>query len=168
MFDVVTYIDYDNSGIKPASATSHERWGRGRNGDELKNVWHFFGQCVQCDWINLVELGTKKGTCRILPAFGQIPNKNRNWVGFKFKIELQITTSRTSANSHLSTTASFFRPGIKKSIHWLLFKTFLQRPPLYNGHFLQCPQGGRWREVELYRWALNRSCLIWKFTDDVT
>ena len=134
MFDVVTYIDYDNSGIKPASATSHECWGRGRNGDELKNVWHFFGQCVQCDWINLVELGTKKGTCRILPAFGQIPNKNGNWVGFKFKIESQITTCRTSANCHLSITATCFRPGIKKvytlTLVWNLSTTTtsLQRP----------------------------------------
>jgi len=30
----------------------------------------------------------------------------------------------------------YFVPADKKSIHWLLFKTFLQWPPLYNGHFL--------------------------------
>lgn len=44
MLDVVTYIDYDNSGIKPASASSHGFCGRGRNGEELKNVWHSFVQ----------------------------------------------------------------------------------------------------------------------------
>lgn len=167
MFDVVTYTDYDNSGIKPASATSHECWGRGRNGDELKNVWHFFGQCVQCDWINLVELGTKKGTCRILPAFGQIPNKNGNGVGFKFKIELQITTCRTSANCHLSTTATFFVPALKNPYIDSCLKPFYN-DPLFTTATFSCLQGGRWREVVLYRWALNRSCLIWKFTDDVT
>ena len=34
-------------------------------------------------------------------------------------------------------TTTFFVPGDKKSIHWLLFKTSLQRSPLYNAQFLQ-------------------------------
>ena len=49
--------------------------------------------------------------------------------------------SRTSTNGHLSTTAThFFVPGDKKPIHWLLFKTSLQWPLLYNGHFFFCPK----------------------------
>ena len=58
--------------------------------------------------------------------------------------------SRTSANGHLSTTAThFFVPADKKPIHWLLFKTSLRRPPLYNGHFF-VSQGGLCRNIQLY------------------
>ena len=56
--------------------------------------------------------------------------------------------SRTSVNGHLPTTATFFRPGGQKSIHWLLFKTSLQRP-------LSCPQGGLCTEVGLYNLIAN-------------
>ena len=40
----------------------------------------------------------------------------------------------------------FFVPANKNSIHWLLmFKASLQRPPLYNGHFLWSLRWALWR-----------------------
>ena len=39
----------------------------------------------------------------------------------------------------------FFVPANKNSIHWLLFKASLQRPPHYNSHFLLSPRWPLWR-----------------------
>ena len=44
----------------------------------------------------------------------------------------------------------FFVPIIRLSILFTLIETSLQRPPLYNGQLIP-PQGGRCREVQLYK-----------------
>ena len=61
--------------------------------------------------------------------------------------------SRT--NGHLSITATSlqqpgcFVPTVRRSIHFTLVETSLQRPPLYNGQII-LHKGGRCGEAQLY------------------
>ena len=56
-----------------------------------------------------------------------------------------INYSRISANRHLSTTATYFRPGGQK-IHTLTLVLNLSTAVTFF-----CPQGGCCREVQLYQ-----------------
>ena len=72
------------------------------------------------------------------------PTENMIYIK-RFLFYAIINYSRTSANGHLSTKATFLRPGGQKD-HTLTLVLNLSTAATFF-----CPQGGCCREVQLYR-----------------